>query len=256
MLFQYGDTTHTFVERNGYNGRFLPGYKKALEYDILLKLLPPTKLDHIDHCVGNQPDLQMESVVEWYEKTLQFHRFWSIDDTKIQTEYSALRSVVVTNFEETIKMGISEPATGKRKSQIEEYVQYNGGAGVQHIALSTNDIVRTVKNLRARGLHFLTIPDTYYELLDTKLKNSKVEIKEDLHILKELQILVDFDKHGYLLQIFTKTMQDRPTFFIEVIQRNNFEVLLTVNISYYKIKTFFYVPGIRGWKFQILIRSY
>jgi len=223
ILQTYGDTTHTFVERKGYNGRFLPGYKEPLDSDALLKLLPPTKLDFIDHCVGNQPDLQMESAVEWYEKNLQFHRFWSVDDKQIHTEYSALRSIVMTNYEETIKMPINEPATAKKKSQIEEYVQYNGGAGVQHIALNTSDIISAVKNLRSRGLHFLTIPDTYYELLRKKLSVSKVKVKEDLKILQDQQILVDFDENGYLLQIFSKNMQDRPTLFIEVIQRYNFE---------------------------------
>jgi len=223
ILQTYGDTTHTFVERKNYNGRFLPGYQKPIDDDALLKLLPPTKLDFIDHCVGNQPDLQMESAVEWYEKNLQFHRFWSVDDSQIHTEYSALRSIVMTNYEETIKMPINEPAKAKKKSQIEEYVQYNGGAGVQHIALNTSDIIAAVTNLRARGLHFLTIPDTYYELLREKLANSKVKVKEDLKILQGLQILVDFDENGYLLQIFSKNMQDRPTLFIEVIQRYNFE---------------------------------
>lgn len=166
----------------------------------------------------------MEDAVEWYEKNLQFHRFWSIDDTQIHTEYSALRSIVMTNYEETIKMPINEPAKAKKKSQIEEYVQYNGGAGVQHIALNTSDILTAVKNLRARGMHFLTIPDTYYELLRKNLASSKVKVKEDLKILQELQILVDFDENGYLLQIFSKNMQDRPTLFIEVIQRYNFQV--------------------------------
>lgn len=226
MTLQYGDTTHTFVERKGYNGRFLPGYQKPLDDDVLLKILPPTKLDFIDHCVGNQPDLEMENAVEWYEKNLQFHRFWSVDDTQIHTEYSALRSIVMTNYEETIKMPINEPAKAKKKSQIEEYVQYNGGAGVQHIALNTSDIIEAVKNLRARGMHFLTIPDTYYELLRKKLASSQVKVKEDLKILQEQQILVDFDENGYLLQIFSKNMQDRPTLFIEVIQRYNFQVCI------------------------------
>lgn len=210
------------MERKGYSGRFLPGYQKPIEEDALLKLLPPTKLDFIDHCVGNQPDLQMEDAVEWYEKNLQFHRFWSVDDSQIHTEFSALRSIVMTNYEETIKMPINEPAKAKKKSQIEEYVQYNGGAGVQHIALNTSDIITAVKNLRTRGMHFLTIPNTYYELLNKKLANSKVRIAEDMKILQDQQILVDFDENGYLLQIFSKNMQDRPTVFIEVIQRYNF----------------------------------
>ncbi|KAJ6645295.1 4-hydroxyphenylpyruvate dioxygenase [Pseudolycoriella hygida] len=223
VLQTYGDTTHTFVERNGYTGRFLPGYQQPLTDDALVKILPPTKLDFVDHCVGNQPDLEMENAAKWYETNLQFHRFWSVDDSQIHTEYSALRSIVVTNYEETIKMPINEPAIAKKKSQIEEYVQYNGGAGVQHIALNTSDIITAVKNLRARGMDFLTIPDTYYELLTKKLAGSKVKITEDLKVLQEQQILVDFDENGYLLQIFSKNMQDRPTLFIEVIQRYNFE---------------------------------
>ncbi|KAG4070136.1 hypothetical protein HA402_013379 [Bradysia odoriphaga] len=223
ILQTYGDTTHTFVERKGYSGRFLPGYQAPVESDALLKLLPPTKLNFIDHCVGNQPDLQMEEAVKWYEKNLQFHRFWSVDDTQIHTEFSSLRSIVMTNYEETIKMPINEQAEGKKKSQIEEYVTYNGGAGVQHIALNTNDIITAVKNLRARGMNFLTIPDSYYDMLRERLSGSKVKVKEDLKVLQALQILVDFDENGYLLQIFSKNMQDRPTLFLEVIQRYNFE---------------------------------
>lgn len=166
----------------------------------------------------------MEITAEWYEKKLQFHRFWSVDDSQIHTEYSALRSIVMTNYEETIKMPINEPAPGKKKSQIKEYVEYYGGAGVQHIALNTNDIVAAIRNLRARGVEFLTIPDAYYNMLREKLSHSKVQIKEDLRILQELQILIDYDENGYLLQIFTKNMQDRPTLFLEVIQRNNHQV--------------------------------
>jgi len=217
----YGDTTHTFVERKGYKGRFLPGYQESQHKDNLLKLLPPAGLNFIDHCVGNQPDNQMEITAQWYEKKLQFHRFWSVDDSQIHTEYSALRSIVMTNYEETIKIPINEPAPGKKKSQIAEYVEYYGGAGVQHIALNTNDIITAIKNLRARGVEFLTIPDAYYDMLRKKLANSKVQIKEDLKLLQELQILIDYDDDGYLLQIFTKNVQDRPTVFLEVIQRNN-----------------------------------
>lgn len=195
-----------------------------METDALLVTLPPTKLDFIDHCVANQPDLQMEPVVEWYERNLQFHRFWSIDDKQMLTEYSALRTVVLTNYEETIKIPINEPVTVKKKSQVQEYVEYNGGAGVQHIALHTNDIIAAVTNLRARGMNFLAIPDTYYELLRARLADSKVRVKENLQTLQDLKILVDFDENGYLLQIFSKNMQDRPTIFLEVIQRHNFTV--------------------------------
>lgn len=195
--------------------------------DILLEKLPPAKLNFIDHVVGNQPDLQMESVAAWYERVLQFHRFWSVDDSQIHTEYSALRSVVMANYEETVKMPINEPAKGKKKSQIQEYVEYYGGAGVQHIALNTGDIITAIRNLRARGMEFLSIPDSYYEILSENLRKSRTKIKEDMKILKELNILIDYDENGYLLQIFTKNMQDRPTLFLEVIQRHNHNVSIS-----------------------------
>ncbi|XP_063242156.1 4-hydroxyphenylpyruvate dioxygenase isoform X2 [Bacillus rossius redtenbacheri] len=217
----FGDTTHTFVERLDYSGLFLPGYKKCLEDDVLAHSLPPGKLDFIDHIVGNQPDLEMEDAAKWYERNLMFHRFWSVDDSQIHTEFSALRSIVMTNWDETIKMPINEPAPGKKKSQIAEYVEYYGGAGVQHIALNTQDIITAIRNLRSRGMHFLKIPDTYYDTLRERLRADKVNIIEDLNSLQELNILIDYDENGYLLQIFTKNMQDRPTLFLEVIQRHN-----------------------------------
>ncbi|XP_046447668.1 4-hydroxyphenylpyruvate dioxygenase-like [Daphnia pulex] len=218
----YGDTTHTFVERGNYTGFFLPGYNKIpVSEDPLLSTLPTIDLNFIDHVVGNQPDLQMESAAEWYTQNLMFHRFWSVDDSQIHTQYSALRSIVVTNYEETIKMPINEPANGLRKSQIQEYTDYYGGAGVQHIALNTSDIITAIRNLRKRGTQFLTVPAAYYDQLRVKLAESPVKIKEDLSVLQELNILVDYDDNGYLLQLFTKPMQDRPTLFLEVIQRNN-----------------------------------
>ncbi|KAL6463825.1 hypothetical protein MHYP_G00282160 [Metynnis hypsauchen] len=218
----YGDTTHTLVEYMGpYKGLFLPGYEKPLFKDPLLPKLPPGCLSFIDHIVGNQPDDQMVPISDWYLKCLLFHRFWSIDDKQIHTQYSSLRSIVVTNYEETIKMPINEPAPGKKKSQIQEYVDYNGGPGVQHIALNTSNIIQAIVNLRARGMEFLSAPDTYYDSLREKLKTAKIKVKEDLKTLQDLKILVDFDDKGYLLQIFTKPLQDRPTLFLEVIQRNN-----------------------------------
>ncbi|XP_062341095.1 4-hydroxyphenylpyruvate dioxygenase [Osmerus eperlanus] len=218
----YGDTTHTLVEYLGpYKGLFLPGYKEPLFKDPLLPKLPPAGLNFIDHIVGNQPDDKMVPVSDWYQKCLLFHRFWSIDDKQIHTHYSALRSIVVTNYEETIKMPINEPAPGKKKSQIQEYVDYNGGPGVQHIALNSSNIIESVVNLRARGMEFLCAPDTYYDILRQNLKTAKIKVKEDINRLQELKILVDFDDKGYLLQIFTKPVQDRPTLFLEVIQRHN-----------------------------------
>ena len=222
LIQTYGDTTHTLVERKGYKGAFLPGFQAhPMQNDPLLALLPDTKLNFIDHCVGNQPDLQMEPVAAWYEKVLQFHRFWSVDDSQIHTEYSALRSIVMTNYEETVKMPINEPAAGKKKSQIEEFVEYYNGAGVQHIALNTSDIITAITNLRARGMDFLQVPGSYYDALEQRLKADNFQIKEDLQTLRKLNILIDYDENGYLLQIFTKNAQDRPTLFLEVIQRNN-----------------------------------
>uniref|UniRef100_A0A3B4GT91 4-hydroxyphenylpyruvate dioxygenase n=1 Tax=Pundamilia nyererei TaxID=303518 RepID=A0A3B4GT91_9CICH len=182
---------------------------------------PSGNLDFIDHVVGNQPDDEMVSAVEWYQRNLLFHRFWSVDDKQLQTEFSALRSIVVANYEETVKMPINEPAMGKRKSQIQEYVEYYGGPGVQHIAMNTSDIITTIRNLKERGMEFMSVPETYYDQLREKLKHSKVKISEDFDVLQELKILVDYDDNGYLLQIFTKPVQDRPTVFLEVIQRHN-----------------------------------
>ncbi|NWX52144.1 HPPD dioxygenase, partial [Steatornis caripensis] len=149
------------------------------------------------------------------------HRFWSVDDKQLHTEFSALRSIVVTNYEETIKMPINEPAFGKKKSQIQEYIDYYGGAGVQHIALNTSDIISAITNLKQRGMQFMDVPSSYYQMLRERLKTAKIKVKENIDKLAELKILVDFDEKGYLLQIFTKPVQDRPTVFLEVIQRHN-----------------------------------
>merc|ERR1719339_772383 len=217
----YGDTTHTFVERQNYKGLFLPGYKVPYYKDVLSPTLPANGLYFVDHVVGNQPDLTMEDAAKWYENNLLFHRFWSVDDKQIHTEYSALRSIVVTNWDETIKMPINEPAPGKRKSQIQEYVDYYGGAGVQHIAQNTEDIITAITNLKARGMHFLQVPKSYYVGLRQRLSKSRTKVAEDMDTIERLNILVDFDEDGYLLQIFTKNFQDRPTLFLEVIQRRN-----------------------------------
>jgi len=217
----YGDCTHTFIQRDKYKGIFLPGYRKTDDEDPLSKITPAVGLDFIDHIVGNQPNDQMTPIVEWYEKMLGFHRFWSVDDKMIHTEYSSLRSIVVTDEDEKIKMPINEPALGKKKSQIQEYVDYHGDAGVKHIALNTKDIIQAVTCLQARGVKFLKTPKSYYTSLREKLSASPVKVKEDLDVLEKLHILVDFDDKGYLLQIFTKPVEDRPTLFYEIIQRNN-----------------------------------
>lgn len=220
----YGDTLHSFVQRGAYSGVFLPGFRAVAgaaqgAADPLLRVTPPVGLDFIDHVVGNMPDLGMEPAVQWYEKVLQFHRFWSVDDKQMSTEHSALRSIVVADFTESVKMPINEPAAGKKKSQIQEYCDFYGGAGVQHIALNTTDIVAAITHLRARGLGFLRVPDTYYVSLRERLAAANVAVKEDLDVIQRLNILVDFDEKGYLLQLFTAPIQDRPTMFLEVIQR-------------------------------------
>jgi 4-hydroxyphenylpyruvate dioxygenase len=217
----YGDTTHTFVERKNYSGRFLPGYKNVDEEDFFAKLSAPVGLELVDHVVGNQPLNAMEPLCQWYEKTLSFHRFWSVDDSVIHTDYSSLKSIVMTDFDEVIKMPLNEPAIGKRKSQIQEFVEYFGGPGVQHIALKTENIIESVTNLRARGVKFLSVPATYYSALREKLANAPIKVREDLKTVEDLKILIDFDDKGYLLQLFTKPVEDRPTLFIEIIQRNN-----------------------------------
>ncbi|KAK4938520.1 hypothetical protein LTR10_021052 [Elasticomyces elasticus] len=218
----YGDTIHTLIERQQYKGAFLPGYRAVTEVEKTAKYLPKVDLMHVDHCVGNQDWDEMEAACEYYEKTLGFHRFWSVDDKDICTDYSALKSIVMASPDEKIKMPINEPAKGIRKSQIEEYVDWYNGAGVQHIALRTNDIISTVTNMRERGIEFISVPDTYYASMAKRLENAGMKLNEDFAALKELGILIDFDEGGYLLQLFTKHLMDRPTVFIEIIQRNNF----------------------------------
>jgi 4-hydroxyphenylpyruvate dioxygenase len=207
----YGDTIHTFVERKNYQGVFLPGYKPR-------KSTYPAQsigLKYIDHCVGNVELGEMNRWVNFYEEVMGFKLLLTFDDKDISTEYSALMSKVVSNGNGYIKFPINEPADGKKKSQIEEYLDFYGGPGVQHIAIATYDIIHTVGELRKRGVEFLEVPSSYYDdLLDRVGK-----IDEDLQPLKDLNILVDRDEEGYLLQIFTKPVQDRPTLFFEIIQR-------------------------------------
>jgi 4-hydroxyphenylpyruvate dioxygenase len=217
----YGDTVHTFVERKAYKGPFLPGFKEHYNKEVLNSILPETKLEVVDHCVGNQPENEMTPAVEWYEKVLEFHRFWSVDDKMMHTEYSALNSIVVADFDENIKMPINEPAKAKKKSQIQEYVDYYIGSGVQHIALKTDTIIETVTALKKRGVEFLPCPKAYYENLRKKLPSLNIQVKEDIDTIEKLNILIDYDDQGYLLQIFTKPVEDRPTLFYEIIQRRN-----------------------------------
>jgi 4-hydroxyphenylpyruvate dioxygenase len=207
----YGETLHTFVERKNYKGAFLPGFHKVNKP----MLSEPIGLMHIDHCVGNVGWGEMNQWVEYYERIMGFNLLVTFDDSDISTEYSALMSKVVSNGNGYVKFPINEPAKGKKKSQIEEYLDFYHGPGVQHLALATHDIVHTVSELRRRGIEFLYVPDTYYE----ELKNRVSIIEEDIQALKALNILVDRDEEGYLLQIFTKPVEDRPTLFYEIIQR-------------------------------------
>lgn len=210
-IHTYGETIHTFVERKNYHGLFMPGYDKP-SWQVNSAAVG---LLHVDHCVGNVGWGEMNEWVKFYEDVMGFKLLLSFDDKDISTEYTALMSKVVSNGNGYVKFPINEPAEGKKKSQIEEYIDYYRGPGVQHIAVATNDIVHTVTELRNRGVEFLHVPDTYYEdLLDRVGK-----IDEDIQPLRDLNILVDRDDEGYLLQIFTKPVEDRPTLFYEIIQR-------------------------------------
>jgi 4-hydroxyphenylpyruvate dioxygenase len=208
----YGETIHTFVERKNYRGPFLPGYQaRSSTVDV-----QPIGLKYIDHCVGNVELGKMNTWVDFYERVMGFKLLITFDDKDISTEYSALMSKVVSNGNGYVKFPINEPAEGKKKSQIEEYLEFYRGAGVQHIAIATDDIVYTVKELRRRGMEFLYVPETYYEDVLDRVG----AIEEDLEELKRQNILIDRDEEGYLLQIFTKPIQDRPTVFFEIIERN------------------------------------
>jgi 4-hydroxyphenylpyruvate dioxygenase len=207
----YGDTIHTFIERGSYSGAFLPGFQ-PLEITADTDLAG-VGIKDIDHCVGNVDD--MNPWVKYYEDVMGFRELIHFTDGDINTEYSALMSKVVFSGDGKVKFPINEPASGKRKSQIEEYLDYYGGAGVQHIALETEDIVATVQSLKDRGVRFYERPGTYYEEAEKRIG----QIDEDWNDLKRLGILVDKDEEGYLLQIFTANLQDRPTVFFEIIQR-------------------------------------
>ncbi len=209
----YGDTIHTFVDRSEYGGPFLPGYVSASENGHAGHGVGLTNIDHI---VGNVELGRMDHWVEFYERVFGMTNILHFGDEQIQTEYSALMSKVMSDGGGKIKFPINEPAEGKRKSQIEEYVEFYGGAGAQHIALASDDIVGTVEALKERGLLFLDTPDSYYDEAPGRVG----EIAEDYGVLQEHKILVDRDEDGYLLQIFTKTAQDRPTVFFEVIERH------------------------------------
>ncbi|MGL5111128.1 MAG: 4-hydroxyphenylpyruvate dioxygenase [Flavobacterium sp.] len=215
-IYTYGETVHMFVERKNYTGAFLPGFV-AWKSDY-----NPTAvgLKYIDHMVGNVGWNQMNVWVKWYEDVMGFVNFLSFDDKQIHTEYSALMSKVMSNGNGRIKFPINEPAKGNKRSQIEEYLDFYEGSGVQHIAIATDDIITTVTELRARGIEFLSAPPSaYYQAIPERLGEHMSMMKEDLAVIEKLAIMVDADEDGYLLQIFTKPVEDRPTLFFEIIQR-------------------------------------
>lgn len=211
-IYTYGETVHIFVERKDYNGIFLPGYKK---WETPYFNPAPTGLKFIDHMVGNVALGKMDHWVGFYEKVMGFVNILTFDDNDISTEYTALMSKVVSNGNGRIKFPINEPAEGLKRSQVDEYLDFYEGEGVQHVAVATDNIIETVRQLRSRGIEFLRVPDTYYDAL----LNRVGDIDEDLAPLRELGILVDRDEEGYLLQIFTKPVEPRPTMFFEIIQR-------------------------------------
>jgi 4-hydroxyphenylpyruvate dioxygenase len=215
-IYTYGETVHLFVERKNYSGTFLPGYKPwTSDYNP-----EPLGLKFIDHMVGNVGWNQMNTWVKWYEDVMGFVNFLSFDDKQIHTEYSALMSKVMSNGNGRIKFPINEPAKGNKRSQIEEYLDFYEGSGVQHIAVATDDIISTVTQLRARGVEFLSAPPkAYYEDIPNRLGTHMEMMKEDISVLQSLAIMIDADEDGYLLQIFTKPVEDRPTLFYEIIQR-------------------------------------
>ena len=215
-IYTYGETVHMFVERKNYNGVFMPGYQKwESDYNP-----SPVGLKFIDHMVGNVGWNEMNIWVKWYEEVMGFVNFLSFDDKQIHTEYSALMSKVMANGNGRVKFPINEPAEGAKKSQIEEYIDFYEGPGVQHLAVATNDILHTVTEMRARGVEFLSHPpQAYYDAVPARLQEFHHEMKEDIEKLADLGIMIDADEEGYLLQIFTKPVQDRPTLFFEIIQR-------------------------------------
>jgi 4-hydroxyphenylpyruvate dioxygenase len=215
-IYTYGETVHLFVERKNYKGAFLPGFQKwESDYNP-----PSAGLKYIDHMVGNVGWNQMDIWVKWYEDVMGFENFLSFDDKQIHTEYSALMSKVMSNGNGRIKFPINEPAKAAKRSQIEEYLDFYEGAGVQHIAVATDDIIKTVSQLKANGVEFLsTPPAAYYKSVPARLQEFSHELGEDIEKLMALGIMIDADEEGYLLQIFTKPIEDRPTLFFEVIQR-------------------------------------
>ncbi|KAE9551898.1 hypothetical protein FO519_004889 [Halicephalobus sp. NKZ332] len=218
-----GSIIHSLIQNLDYDGIFLPGFVPVENFGIS-KNLDPIFIESLDHVVENYSEDTTASVADWYNKILNFHRFWSIDDNQVHTSYSALKAQIVSNSSNEVQVTLVEPVSGisNKRGQVQEFLDFHGGPGIQHIAFKVSNITSVVDEMRKRGVIFLDIPDSYYDMLEKRLKSSNFEIEEKLKDVRKLKLLVDFDENGYLLQIFTKPMQDRPSLFVEVIQRHNF----------------------------------
>ncbi|KYQ92571.1 4-hydroxyphenylpyruvate dioxygenase [Tieghemostelium lacteum] len=212
--------TYTFVERKNYTGEFLPGYSYDVIHDVLSDFVEPIQIADIDHVVYGVYENKVEETSEWFYKTLGFHRYWSVDDTIVHTENSGLNSIVVADENNSVKFPVIEPVNSvKAKSQTQEFVDFNGGPGCQHFAINTINIIQTVETLKKRGVVFIPTPKHYYSFLKKRLENCPVVVKEEIETLEKYGIFLDYDDEGYLLQTFTKNVQDKPTFIIEFIQK-------------------------------------
>lgn len=217
-----GSITHFLIQNIDYKGIFMPGFHPINDFNSGLNL-SPISFNSIDHVVEAHKEHTLSDVTTWYNKILALQRFWSIDDQSVHTEFSALSALLVGNSDKRVKITLVEPVRKSTKGQVEEFLDYNGSQGIQHIAFSTDDICTVVDLVKKRSVEFLDIPDSYYDRLEQRLRSSPINISEDLQRIRELNILVDFDQKGYLLQIFTKPVQDRPTLFLEIIQRHNYD---------------------------------
>ncbi|CAO4385418.1 unnamed protein product [Caenorhabditis nigoni] len=223
LLADGSDVTHTLYELGSFTGNFLPYFTPTANFELFdrIERMPAILMDHV---VQNYPIGEMEAAADWYYKTMKLKRFWSVDDKVATSEFSAMTAWLLVNEDHTVQITLAEGVKGRKgKSQIEEYISFHGGSGVQHFALLVDDIISAVQLMKSRSVEFLTIPDEYYNILEERLSKTNLNVKEDLKMIRKLNILMDFDENGYLLQIFSKPLQDRPTLFIEIIQRANFK---------------------------------
>ncbi|WP_185759774.1 4-hydroxyphenylpyruvate dioxygenase [Vibrio pectenicida] len=223
-VLAYGDTVHSFIQREQYRGLFLPGYQPIDPHlvNTFAESLPPVPMGRIDHVVANQPQGKMNEVVDFYTNSLSFRRFWSVDDKLLQTGTSGLNSIVVSDFDERIKIPVNQPSTRfDGRSQTQEFVDFHGCGGIQHIAICVGNLEQTVKSLKARGCYVLPVPCAYYDELQSALSENDLDLGISVDTMRELDIVVDYDDKGFILQIFTRPVESRPTLFFEFMQRNN-----------------------------------